>query len=68
MSLFQSVLTQQVPAGSVVVLATFNIGQGPAPIAPDVFDELRCRLEVDVASGETTQVEIGFDSCPRRLS
>lgn len=58
---YDSVLEQEVPAGTVVVLATANVGAGPPPEAPDLDGDLRCRLEVDVPDGGRTDVEVTFD-------
>lgn len=58
---YDSVLEQAVPAGTVVVLATVNIGAGPGPVTPDISGELRCRLEVDVPVDRLIEVELAFD-------
>jgi hypothetical protein len=65
---YDSVLTQAVPAGPVVILATVNIGIGPGPITPDLFGDLKCRLETDVPAGGETQIQIAFDSQTNCLS
>jgi hypothetical protein len=58
---YDSVLEQEVPAGSVVVLASANVGIGPPPEVPDLDGPLRCRLEVEVPDGGTVDVEVTFD-------
>ena len=66
---YDSVLTQEVPAGPVVVRAEVSIGAGPPPVPPDLEGDLACSLEVEVASGETVAVEVLFDEdgdCLRR--
>lgn len=47
---YDSVLQQEVPAGTVAVLASANVGLGPPPEVPDLTGDLRCRLEVEVPS------------------
>ena len=59
---YDSVLSQDVPAGPVVVLATVSIGQGPGPVTPDIDGDLDCRLDIDVAADQTVEVEVSFDS------
>ncbi|HEX5996382.1 MAG TPA: hypothetical protein VFY84_14670 [Jiangellales bacterium] len=58
---YDRVLEQAVPAGTVVVLASANVGLGPPPEIPDVDGPLRCRLEVDVPQDGRVDVEITFD-------
>ncbi len=58
---YDSVLEQEVPAGSVVVLASANVGMGPPPEVPDLDGELRCRLEVEVPASGQVEVEVTFD-------
>ena len=58
---YDSVLEQEVPAGSVVVLASANVGIGPPPEVPDVDGALRCRLEVEVPDTGRVDVEVTFD-------
>ncbi len=68
---YDSVLTQDVPAGPVVVRAEVSIGAGPPPVPPDLEGDLACSLEVEVAPGETVAVEVLFheaDDCLRRLT
>ena len=63
---YTSVLEQDVPAGDVVVLATVNVGNGPAPEIPDLDGALRCRLDVDVPADGTIDVVVTFsgdDDC-----
>lgn len=55
---YTSVMSQQVPAGQIVVLASVNPGLGPPPVVPDVNGVLRCRLVVDVAGGGQADVEV----------
>jgi hypothetical protein len=57
---YDSVLTQQVPVGAVVVRSVLVTGMGP-PYPVDVEGELPCRLDVDVAPGETVAVEVRLD-------
>ena len=68
---YDSVLTQEVPAGPVVVRAEVSIGAGPPPLPPDLEGDLPCVLEVEVAPGETVAVEVLFDEvgdCLQRLA
>ena len=58
---YDSVLEQEVPAGTVVVLASANVGMGPPPEVPDLDGELRCRLDVVVPTGDRSDVEVTFD-------
>lgn len=58
---YDSVFEQEVPAGSVVVLASANVGIGPPPEVPDVDGDLRCRLEVEVPDAGRVDVEVTFD-------
>jgi hypothetical protein len=58
---YDSVFEQEVPAGSVVVLASVNVGIGPPPEVPDLDGPLRCRLEVEVPDGGRVDVEVRFD-------
>lgn len=67
---YDSVLEQAVPAGTVVVLASANIGPGGPPEVPNLAGDLRCRLEVDVPASGRVDVEVTFsdeDDCLRRL-
>jgi hypothetical protein len=67
---YDSVLEQDVPAGTVVVLASANVGAGPAPEVPDLAGDLRCRLEVEVPESGRADVEVTFgdpDDCLRQL-
>lgn len=67
---YGSVLEQRVPAGPVIVLATMNIGIGPAPVKPDVNGEMRCQLDIEVPAYGTATVEVLFDdtdTCLRPL-
>lgn len=57
---YNSVLEQEVPAGTVVVFASANIGMGPGPQIPDVEGALRCRLELEIPEGGTVDVEVTF--------
>ena len=57
---YTSVLSQPVPTGDVVVLATVNIGAGPPPVVPELDGEMDCRLEVTVPAGDTIAVEVSF--------
>lgn len=57
---YESVLTQAVPAGDVVVLATANVGIGPGPVIPDPDGVLDCRVVVSVPAGGETTVEVSF--------
>jgi hypothetical protein len=66
-SWYDSVLTQPVPAGDVVVLGTVNVGTGPGPEIPDVNGNLRCRLEVSVPDGGRVNVEVTFADPDRCL-
>jgi hypothetical protein len=65
---YDGVLTQAVPAGPVVILATVNIGMGPGPITPDLFGDLKCRFETDVTADGETQIQIAFDAQTNCLS
>lgn len=68
---YDSVLTQEVPSGPVVVRAEVSIGAGPPPVPPDLEGDLPCSLEVEVAPHETVAVEVLFheaDDCLRRLT
>ena len=68
---YDSVLTQEVPAGPVVVRAEVSIGAGPPPLPPDLEGDLPCSLGVEVGPGETVAVEVVFqeaDECLRRLT
>lgn len=58
---YDSVLEQDVPAGSVVVLASANVGIGPPPEIPDLDGPLRCRLEVVVPQDGRVDIEVTFD-------
>jgi hypothetical protein len=58
---YDSVLEQDVPAGTVVVLASANVGIGPPPEVPDLDGDLRCRLEVEVPAEARVDVEVTFD-------
>jgi hypothetical protein len=63
---YGSVLEQAVPAGTVVVLASANVGAGPPPEVPDLAGDLRCRLVVDVPESGRVDVEVTFgdpDDC-----
>src|SRR3546814_21053167 len=62
---YDSVLRQKVPAGPVVVLATVNVGTGPAPEVPDVAGDLRCRPGIEVPAGGEGAVEGSFDGWGR---
>ena len=59
---YEHVHEQEVPAGTVVVLATPTIGPGGPPPTPDLEGELDCRLEVTVPDGGRVEVEVGFDA------
>lgn len=65
---YDNVLTQTVPAGPIVVLATVSIGMGPGPVTPDLFGSLKCRLEVEVPAKGETRIEIAFDAQTNCLS
>ena len=68
---YDSVLTQEVPSGPVVVRAEVSIGAGPPPVPPDLEGDLPCSLEVEVAPDETVAVEVLFHEagdCLRRLT
>ena len=65
---YDSVLSEQVPAGPVVVLATVNIGAGPAPVTPDIDGPLNCRLKIDVPPTGQIEVEVSFDGSGNCLS
>ncbi len=65
---YDSVLTQTLPAGPVVVLATVSVGAGPGPVTPDINGDLNCRLEVEVPDGSQVGVEIAFDARENCLS
>lgn len=58
---YDSVLEQDVPAGTVVVLASANVGIGPPPEIPDLDGSLRCRLEVVVPHDGRVDIEVTFD-------
>jgi hypothetical protein len=58
---YDSVLEQDVPAGTVTVLASANVGMGPPPEVPDLDGDLRCRLDVDVPDAGRVDVEVTFD-------
>ena len=63
---YESVLEQAVPAGEVVVLATANVGAGPAPEVPELDGDLQCRLVIDVPADGTVDVVVTFsgdDNC-----
>ena len=57
---YESVLEQPVPAGTVVVLATVEIGEVAAAEVPPLDGELRCRASVDVPVGGRVEVEVRF--------
>ena len=61
---YDSVLTQEQPAGPVVVLATVNVGAGPAPVTPDIDGPLNCQLKVDLPPAGQIEVEISFNGTP----
>lgn len=63
---YESVLEQSVQAGEIVVLATVNVGLGPAPVRPDVNGEMACRLVLEVPADGVVEVELVFsgrDNC-----
>ena len=57
---YDAVLSQQVPAGSVVVFATVNVGIGPPPEVPDLSGEMQCRLDITVGESQVVAVEVDF--------
>ncbi len=65
---YDSVLEQTVPAGQVVVLASLNVGIGPAPEVPDINGDLRCKLVVDVPADGQVDVQLSFDGSENCLS
>ncbi len=66
---YDSVLEQSVPAGTITILATANVGMGPGPVIPDPNGALDCRLTVEVPADGRIDVEVGFDdgNCLREL-
>lgn len=58
---YDSVYEQEVPAGTVIVRASANVGIGPPPEVPDLDGDLRCRLEVEVPDAGRVDVEVTFD-------
>ncbi len=62
---YDAVVSNDVPPGLVVVLATVTIGNGAGHVdRPDVTGPLACRLVVDVPPGGTVDVEIAYDGGP----
>ncbi len=61
---YETVLEEPVPAGTVVVLATVNLGIGPPPEVPDLEGEMDCRIKVEVPAGGQAQVEVNFSGTP----
>jgi hypothetical protein len=57
---YDTVMEQVVPAGELVVLATVNVGIGPAPEVPDLDGDLDCRLGVEMPDGGRVEVEVSF--------
>lgn len=57
---YDSVLSQEVPTGSVRVSAEVNVGAGPGPSVPDLSGPLPCVLDLDVAPEEVVTVEVSF--------
>lgn len=55
---YDSVLPQEVPAGTVRVVSTMEIGMSGGPMDP-------CTTELDLAPGETARVTIAFDGTCR---
>ncbi len=64
---YDSVLEQTVPAGTVVVLASANVGIGPPPEVPDLAGDLRCRLKVEVPAEGRVDIEVTFDDAANCL-
>jgi len=58
---YNSVLTETVPVGEVVVLATVNVGMGPAPVRPDLNGEMACKLVLEVPADATVEIEVAFN-------
>jgi hypothetical protein len=65
---YQTVLTQAVPATEIVVLATVNVGQRPAPVRPDITGEMACRLVLNVPADGVVEIELGFNGAENCLS
>lgn len=68
---YETVLEESVPAGTLVVLATVNVGMGPAPEVPDLEGELDCRIKVEIPDGGEAVVEVDFSGtqdCLRQVS
>lgn len=68
---YETVLEESVAAGTLVVLATVNVGIGPPPEIPDLTGEMDCRLKVDVPTDGQAVVEINFSGtsdCLRQVS
>ncbi len=57
---YSTVMSEPVPAGTVVVRADVALGGGGPPVDPDLEGDLPCRVETDIAEGETVRVQIRF--------
>lgn len=65
---YESVLIRAVPATEIVVLATVNVGRGPAPVTPDITGEMACRLVLDVPADGVVEIELAFNGTENCLS
>lgn len=61
---YETVLEEPVPAGTLVLLATVNVGIGPPPEVPDLDGEMDCRIKVEVPDGGRAEVEVNFSGTP----
>lgn len=59
-SFYDSVLEQSVPAGTVTIEADVRQSIGGPIEPPDLNGDFPCSLDVDVAEGETVEVEVAF--------
>jgi hypothetical protein len=64
---YDHVAVQPVAAGTVVVEAQVNVGEGPPPATPDLDGPMDCRLEVQVPAGSVARVEVRFSYDDRCL-
>jgi len=61
---YETILEEPVPAGTLIVLATVNVGIGPPPAVPDLDGEMDCRIKVEVPQGGQAEVEVNFSGTP----
>ncbi|MFP5321507.1 MAG: hypothetical protein ACLGIC_06630 [Acidimicrobiia bacterium] len=57
---YDTVLTQEVPAGLVRIAAEVNVGMGPGPSIPDLAGPLPCQVEVEIPPEGEATVEVSF--------